>query len=135
MLEHFLTPPDQYHNLLILNSIYFLASPLILHVCVFFCFQVYSTFNRAGLCSSYKSTLNTIDRICESFDSPVKHWAKKCPVRVRLHVVPTKRLVHVSCIEFHMNLSAHNWQSVLMKIARSLFFLNSLIHYRPCVLR
>ncbi|XP_052103401.1 uncharacterized protein LOC127736867 [Mytilus californianus] len=39
--------------------------------------KVYTTFNRAGLCTSYKSTLSTIDRICESFDLPVKKWANK----------------------------------------------------------
>ena len=40
-----------------------------------YCFQVYSTFNRAGLCMSYKSTINNIDKICQSFDLPVKKWA------------------------------------------------------------
>ncbi|CAC5381732.1 unnamed protein product [Mytilus coruscus] len=39
--------------------------------------KVYTTFNRAGLSTSYKSTLSTIDRICESFDLPVKKWANK----------------------------------------------------------
>jgi len=43
MLEHFLTPPDQYHNLLILNSIYFLASPLILHAFSVFRYTVHLT--------------------------------------------------------------------------------------------
>ncbi|CAC5365390.1 unnamed protein product [Mytilus coruscus] len=39
--------------------------------------KVYTTFNRAGLCTSYKSTLSTIDRICENFDLPAKKWANK----------------------------------------------------------
>ncbi|CAC5368439.1 unnamed protein product [Mytilus coruscus] len=38
--------------------------------------SVYSTFNRAGFSTSYKSTLSRIDQICESFDIPVKNWAK-----------------------------------------------------------
>ncbi|CAC5417649.1 unnamed protein product [Mytilus coruscus] len=38
--------------------------------------RVYSTFNRAGFSTSYKSTLSRIDQICESFDIPVKNWAK-----------------------------------------------------------
>ncbi|CAC5411173.1 unnamed protein product [Mytilus coruscus] len=38
--------------------------------------EVYSTFNRAGFSTSYKSTLSRIDQICESFDIPVKNWAK-----------------------------------------------------------
>lgn len=39
--------------------------------------QVYTTFNRAGLSSSYKSTLNTIDKLCEKFDEPVKRWTEQ----------------------------------------------------------
>ncbi|CAC5420040.1 unnamed protein product [Mytilus coruscus] len=39
--------------------------------------KVYTTFNRAGLISSYKSTLNTIDKLCEKFDEPVKRWTEQ----------------------------------------------------------
>ncbi|VDI08139.1 Hypothetical predicted protein [Mytilus galloprovincialis] len=39
--------------------------------------KVYTTFNRAGLSSSYKSTLNTIDKLCEKFDEPVKRWTEQ----------------------------------------------------------
>ena len=42
-----------------------------------FVFQVYTTFNRAGLSSSYKSSIRHVDQICQNFDQPVRNWANR----------------------------------------------------------
>ncbi|XP_076073057.1 uncharacterized protein LOC143044781 [Mytilus galloprovincialis] len=39
--------------------------------------KVYTSFNRAGLSSSYKSAVRHVDVICEDFDLPVKMWSQK----------------------------------------------------------
>ncbi|CAG2237709.1 unnamed protein product [Mytilus edulis] len=39
--------------------------------------KVYTTFNRAGLSSSYKSSIRHVDQICQNFDQPVGNWANR----------------------------------------------------------
>ncbi|XP_071135266.1 uncharacterized protein [Mytilus edulis] len=49
--------------------------------------RVYSTFNRAGICNSYKATLGLVDQICENFDMPVKKWSKEMSNQYQLNTV------------------------------------------------
>ncbi|CAC5356294.1 unnamed protein product [Mytilus coruscus] len=45
--------------------------------------KVYTSFNRAGLSSSYKSTVRHVDVICEDFDLPVKMWSQKLAIAAK----------------------------------------------------
>ncbi|CAG2188905.1 unnamed protein product [Mytilus edulis] len=57
--------------------------------------KVYTTFNRAGLSSSYKSSIRHVDQICQNFDQPVRNWAN----RVASHY--TKKLKETAHLDEH----------------------------------
>ncbi|CAC5390067.1 unnamed protein product [Mytilus coruscus] len=57
--------------------------------------MIYTTFNRAGLCSSYKSNIRHVDQICQNFDQPVRNWTN----RVASHY--TKKLRETTHLDEH----------------------------------
>ncbi|CAG2205041.1 unnamed protein product [Mytilus edulis] len=63
--------------------------------CVTDLVEVYTTFNRAGLSSSYKSSIRHVDQICQNFDQPVRNWAN----RVASHY--TKKLKETAHLDEH----------------------------------
>ncbi|CAG2236321.1 unnamed protein product [Mytilus edulis] len=55
--------------------------------------KVYTTFNRAGLCSSYKSSIRHVDQICQNFDQPVRNWANRVASHYTKKLKETAHLV------------------------------------------